>query len=688
MAWLSGWAYRKKITIDGTKIDANLTDFPVAVILTSSNFDFSKARSDGTDIRFCYSPDTEILTENGWMLLKDLVEKRLQVKVATLNPNTNKLEYHYPIDYQKIWFKGKLFHQKGRIVDLLVTPEHRMWVKKEWDRRKKRNFQIIRAKDLPKHYYLQVSANWEGEEKKWFILPATIRYNGRRGKEFIRPKKILMDDWLKFFGFWLAEGSCFIDGHAHTITITQKDENILIFLAKLLKKYGFNPSFVKRKDASNLRIINIQLYSYLSQFGKTYEKFIPKEIKNLSKRQLEILFEWLVRGDGHKRGRNIIYFTTSKQLADDISEVALKLGYSCSFKKRLGGTLAFGKYKRKEGYVLSLTKRETIQVNRTDKREWIDYEGFVYDITVPNHIIYVRRNGKSLWSGNCASDGETLLKYERERHDATNQVAEYHVKIPSLTAGQNKSFYLYYGNPDASDGADPTNVWDSNFKGVWHLRNNLNDSTINNNNFNDLGDLSYVDGKIDGGLYKGGNTSIKGASIQNYNLDFSVFTIELWGKRTDRYDVGFGRRCADANSYWSWVLGFDYPANVISFSVNNTNLSGSAMDTNVWYYIVGVFDSSYNLNLYIDGTLVNSVSRGSEVIYSDPSDSSHIVRLLFSGAGQRTYYAYADEVRISNIARPAAWIKASYHSGNNTLLNFGSEEILTSARRRLLLSTF
>ena len=50
--WLSGWQYRKKITIDSTKIDADLTDFPVLVKLTSSNFDFSKARSDGFDIRF------------------------------------------------------------------------------------------------------------------------------------------------------------------------------------------------------------------------------------------------------------------------------------------------------------------------------------------------------------------------------------------------------------------------------------------------------------------------------------------------------------------------------------------------------------------------------------------------------------------------------------------------------------
>jgi hypothetical protein len=50
--WDEDWLYRKKITIDQTKIDANLTNFPVLVKLTSSQLDFTKAQSAGQDIRF------------------------------------------------------------------------------------------------------------------------------------------------------------------------------------------------------------------------------------------------------------------------------------------------------------------------------------------------------------------------------------------------------------------------------------------------------------------------------------------------------------------------------------------------------------------------------------------------------------------------------------------------------------
>jgi len=49
---LPNWNYGKKITIPANSIDADLTNFPCTVILNSTNFDFSKAKSDGSDIRF------------------------------------------------------------------------------------------------------------------------------------------------------------------------------------------------------------------------------------------------------------------------------------------------------------------------------------------------------------------------------------------------------------------------------------------------------------------------------------------------------------------------------------------------------------------------------------------------------------------------------------------------------------
>ncbi|HLD20047.1 MAG TPA: DUF2341 domain-containing protein, partial [Patescibacteria group bacterium] len=56
------WSYRKKITFDNSAQAENLTNFPVMVKLTSSNFDFTKAKTNGEDIRFTDSNGTTELS--------------------------------------------------------------------------------------------------------------------------------------------------------------------------------------------------------------------------------------------------------------------------------------------------------------------------------------------------------------------------------------------------------------------------------------------------------------------------------------------------------------------------------------------------------------------------------------------------------------------------------------------------
>ncbi len=57
----ASWDYRKNITFDNSAQNSNLVNFPVQVALTSSNFDFSKAQSNGEDIRFTDSNGTTLL---------------------------------------------------------------------------------------------------------------------------------------------------------------------------------------------------------------------------------------------------------------------------------------------------------------------------------------------------------------------------------------------------------------------------------------------------------------------------------------------------------------------------------------------------------------------------------------------------------------------------------------------------
>jgi hypothetical protein len=58
--WNVSWKYRKKLTFDNSGQSESLENFPVLVNLSSSNFDYSKALSNGSDLRFI---DNNSITE-------------------------------------------------------------------------------------------------------------------------------------------------------------------------------------------------------------------------------------------------------------------------------------------------------------------------------------------------------------------------------------------------------------------------------------------------------------------------------------------------------------------------------------------------------------------------------------------------------------------------------------------------
>lgn len=60
--WNTDWLYREKITFSmDSIISENLSDFPITIELTDTNFDYSKAQVDGDDIRFVDSDNVTVL---------------------------------------------------------------------------------------------------------------------------------------------------------------------------------------------------------------------------------------------------------------------------------------------------------------------------------------------------------------------------------------------------------------------------------------------------------------------------------------------------------------------------------------------------------------------------------------------------------------------------------------------------
>lgn len=91
----ASWDHRMKIEIDHSKVDAELTNFPVAVMLDAGNFDFSQAESDGSDIRFTAADgQTELVFERE---LHDQAGQQAVywVRIPTVAPDANTVFYIY-----------------------------------------------------------------------------------------------------------------------------------------------------------------------------------------------------------------------------------------------------------------------------------------------------------------------------------------------------------------------------------------------------------------------------------------------------------------------------------------------------------------------------------------------------------------------------------------------------------------
>jgi len=393
----------------------------------------------------CYDDKTEILTDNGFKFFSDLTGKE---KIACLNPKTNQLEYHKANKHIKEPFVGKLQCGENSLIDYAVTPNHKMYVSVPNSLTQKiLDFKLIESEYVfQKNLHFKKDAIWIGEEKSKFILSKLkikenklVLENGDdfefvRNEKYLEDVEINMDLWLKFFGFWLAEGWTTSTPNLYQVGVAQtKNNGYLEEIYDTLSKMGFNPTYTK--DLKQVRVFDKRLWNYLNQFGKAEKKYIPNDILDLSPRQLNILLKWFLNGDGSQEKSHTFFdkryneirkrntsrkraYTVSKVLSDNIQEICLKIGVISSVTNRgkRNSKMKDGRviYAKHDAYVISIGEdskrsRKTPLLKKENQFEK-NYDGFVYCVNVPHNIIYVRRNGKTMWCGNSHAKDLELLK--------------------------------------------------------------------------------------------------------------------------------------------------------------------------------------------------------------------------------------------------------------------------------------
>ena len=341
----------------------------------------------------CYSQDTDVLTRCGWKKFYELDE---QDEVLTFNLEKRIAEYQKPTRHFAYSYQGKMYVQHNRRLQTCVTPNHKMLVAWDCNHHELERPRLVEAQEIkgkPMAYLLGADL-CDGEIKEYFTLPQSKA--GKR-KHHFPARQIPMNDWLRFLGWYLAEGHCYENAKTGNCTVTLTTYYRTHEAIDVMRAIGLVPVV----DHHHIVATSRQLYEYLKQFGKSHRKSIPAEIKALHPNQLRILLRSLLDGDGNQHGKNSWRYTTvSCQLADDVQEIAIKCGMAASVCLDPEGF-----------YRVYMSTTRTAQCNQgTDRSEWMDYDGNVYCVEVPNSIVLVRQNGYAYFSGNSKGTGDQYVR--------------------------------------------------------------------------------------------------------------------------------------------------------------------------------------------------------------------------------------------------------------------------------------
>jgi hypothetical protein len=374
------------------------------------------------DCGLCIDNQTEILTNNGWKRYNTILKTD---KALSLNPKNNEANY-YPISniYINKNYKGKMIEYNGKTVDFCITPNHRVFYKR-YGKYKNNAWNLKSIKDIKDSWFhLQKNFLWKGISIRNFLIPPLYSKNWRL--RFNYSRKININLWLQFLGWYISEGCINSNPKKgrYSILIAQNKNKYFAEIKSLLTKMNFSYDY----NSHSFRIHDKQLWNWLKEncykgnririksIFNCYNKKVPDFIKTLQPKFIEIFLDSFCKGDGtiEKHTGRKRYITSSKQLADDIQELILKIGKYATIDKIKPLTF-FIKGKKIEplkyhfrineymtNFKIATICQKTTMKNRNDTQlKSRFYNGLVWCITTtPHHLIYIRRNGKCHWTGN------------------------------------------------------------------------------------------------------------------------------------------------------------------------------------------------------------------------------------------------------------------------------------------------
>ena len=327
----------------------------------------------------CYSEDSEVLTSAGWKYWPDVTQ---QDKLATLVEGA--LVFENPSEVVSYDYEGDMIAWQSKKVDILVTPNHNMFVARRSSVRQ----------GLPTFFFEAAERVAANKAAKGFAIKRSAWWSGSpewRDEARARLEAMILADGYAGKDRSIVFGNC--PPHKEVLI-----RSAAAACGLAAPRYGPDVYINSKSLADQFRAM-----------GKAPDKRVPLWVKAAPPATILAFLEGM-KLDAAESGGQCIYSTASKGMADDLQELALKAGGAASITERDRRTepdrlLKGYTIKGSRSWEVSLSFEQPLAWLRPSFCSRVPYKGKVYCATVSSHVLFVRRNGKPLWCGN------TVLRY-------------------------------------------------------------------------------------------------------------------------------------------------------------------------------------------------------------------------------------------------------------------------------------
>jgi hypothetical protein len=384
---------KNKISDVETLIDPN-TGRSIDGILTGNQY-FMKLEHTSE----CFDDQTEVLTDSGWKLWKDVT---MADRLATSDTRGQSLFFEQPLHLVQYHYMGELCAFSGKYVDYVVTPNHNLWCR------------VYHGSG--RTFLLRQAGEMQGREFTVKQFCFDVESHGA-GPFRLGDRSLDWDDMCELMGWWVTEGCVNTNGDAAVIyqSSTANPERLQA-IKDLVDRLGFSWSPYKSDGVEGgVLIKDKDLATYLSHYGSTCEhKRVPREVITGPLSGVIRCIESMLEGDGSyqktQTGPSVHLVSTSKGLVDDFQEMAIRAGWGSVVRE---DSREWKKYRENPHYLTawsaSFTKTRANSLvdgkRNPEGFSMIPYDGMVYCAEMRTGLLYVRRNGKPMLSGNSKLSG-------------------------------------------------------------------------------------------------------------------------------------------------------------------------------------------------------------------------------------------------------------------------------------------